>query len=209
VSLDEVPPTGLGAARGVNATVSHPPGPSGLRAGTPSRNGGDARAVPFDYLIGSVHFVGTDGKVCRRRRFSRSGSSAGCTNCLTATSAPGSRLASPPRTTLVAWAGSGPGSHGSHQMWNKDEQYFEGALVPRGRRADAAGMRPNGIVVELNASGWRHAVRALLPAVDRQARALGMFYDRHDRRARPARVKVPCGGRGAAVTSGARPGGLR
>jgi histidinol-phosphatase (PHP family) len=64
------------------------------------------------------------------------------------------------------------------KMWNKDEQYFsEGAPwyredVEQTLQACAR----TGIVIELNASGWRHAVRAPYPSpwIVRRCLALGI-----------------------------------
>jgi histidinol-phosphatase (PHP family) len=122
----------------------------------------------FDYLIGSVHFVGTDQDgLPSAYDLSRSGFERGLQELFDGDI---SRLVAAYYhrvRSLVAWGGVSVLGHVDRiKMWNKDGRYFnEGA--PWYRREVEQTLQAcarSGIVVELNASGWRHAVRAPYPS---------------------------------------------
>jgi histidinol-phosphatase (PHP family) len=123
---------------------------------------------PFEYLIGSVHFVGVgaDG-VPSAYDLSRRGFERGLTE-LFGGDVRGMVAAYYGRVrSLVEWNRTAILGHLDRiKMWNAGDQYFsETEPWYRGEveRTLCACARA-GMIVELNTSGWRHAVRAPYPS---------------------------------------------
>jgi histidinol-phosphatase (PHP family) len=123
---------------------------------------------PFDYLIGSVHFVrmGPDG-VPLPYDLSR----AGFEEALRDT------FGGDPRKivgeyyarvrALAAWGRTAIIGHLDRiKMWNRDNRYFDEAESWYRREIEATldACAVAGVIVELNTSGWRHEVRAPYPS---------------------------------------------
>jgi histidinol-phosphatase (PHP family) len=123
---------------------------------------------PFDYLIGSVHFVrtGRDG-VPLPYDLSR----AGFEEALRDT------FGDDPRKmageyyarvrALAAWGRTAIIGHLDRiKMWNRDNRYFDEAEPWYRREVEATldACAVAGVIVELNTSGWRHEVQAPYPS---------------------------------------------
>jgi histidinol-phosphatase (PHP family) len=123
---------------------------------------------PFDYLIGSVHFVGVgaDG-VPSAYDLSRKGFERGLQE-LFGGDIRGMVAAYYGRVrSLVAWGRTAILGHLDRiKMWNAGDRYFV-ETEPWYRHEVEATLQAcarAGIIVELNTSGWRHAVRSPYPS---------------------------------------------
>jgi histidinol-phosphatase (PHP family) len=122
----------------------------------------------FDYLVGSVHFVGTgpDG-IPSAYDLSRGGFERGLQDLFGGDIQGLVRAYYARVRALVAWGRAAILGHVDRiKMWNAGERYFREDEpwyrdeVEQTLRACATG----GIIVEINTSGWRHAVRAPYPS---------------------------------------------
>jgi histidinol-phosphatase (PHP family) len=122
----------------------------------------------FDYLIGSVHFAGTDASgIPSAYDLSQAGFERGLDELFAGDIERMVRAYFARVRSMLAWGRVAIAGHIDRiKMWNKDQRYF---------REDAPWYREeieqtleacvrSGVIVELNTSGWRHAVRAPYPS---------------------------------------------
>jgi len=123
---------------------------------------------PFDYLIGSVHFVGVDADgIPSAYDLSRAGFEQGLDelfggNIRRLVTAYYDRVRS-----LIAWGHIAVLGHLDRiKMWNKDDQYFgeDTAWYRQEIETTLQACARTGVIVELNTSGWRHAVSSPYPS---------------------------------------------
>lgn len=123
---------------------------------------------PFEYLIGSVHFVGTDARgVPSAYDLSRAGFERGLEELFGGEVR--AMIAEYYRRVraLVAWGRTAIVGHLDRiKMWNADGRYFDeqAAWYRDEVEATLRACAGAGAIVELNTSGWRHAVRAPYPS---------------------------------------------
>jgi histidinol-phosphatase (PHP family) len=122
----------------------------------------------FDYLIGSVHFVGLDAAGApwpydlTRRGFERGLSTLYDNNIRRLVGAYYERVRS-----LAAWGRSAIVGHIDRiKMWNRNSEYFseDEDWYRREVSATLKACARTGVIVEFNTTGWRHAARSPYPS---------------------------------------------
>ncbi|MDR7419577.1 MAG: histidinol-phosphatase [Armatimonadota bacterium] len=122
----------------------------------------------FDYLIGSVHFAGTDADgIPSAYDLSQGGFERGLQELFGGAIERMVRAYYARVRSLLSWGQVAIVGHIDRiKMWNRDGRYFREDApwyreeVERTLQACARA----GVIVELNTSGWRHAVRAPYPS---------------------------------------------
>jgi histidinol-phosphatase (PHP family) len=122
----------------------------------------------FDYLIGSVHFAGTDADgIPSAYDLSRGGFERGLDELFDGDIARMIRAYYARIRSMLAWGQIAIVGHIDRiKMWNKDNRYFR-EDTPWYREEVEQTLQAcvrSGVIVELNTSGWRHAVRAPYPS---------------------------------------------
>lgn len=132
----------------------------------------------FDYLIGSVHFVGLDttgvpwAYDLTRRGFERGLRTLYGGDIQRLVGAYYERVRS-----LAAWGRVAIIGHIDRiKMWNRDGMYFseDAAWYRREVEATLQACKQAGVIIELNTTGWRHAARSPYPSPWILRRCLGL-----------------------------------
>ncbi|MBI3997835.1 MAG: histidinol-phosphatase [Armatimonadetes bacterium] len=125
-------------------------------------------SFPFDYLIGSVHFIGEDERGLpwafdlTRRRFENGLRRYFASDIRQLVGAYYERIRS-----MAAWGRPAIVGHIDRvKKWNKDQRYFREDESWYRREVEAAlqACARAGLIVELNTIGWRNAVRSPYPS---------------------------------------------